>query len=261
MGTLLNTRPLVGVTTSEVRRAETVSPARHADFPRKELALGLAYAQALEQAGAAPVVLPLVDLAAVPSLVSRLDGICLSGGPDLQPAQYGEGDHPALGPTEPTMDEFELEVARWADRLGLPVLGICRGAQALNVARGGSLHQHLPERRDILCHRQTVAGHIATPPVHLRPSSVLGRSVGRAELAVNSFHHQAIARLGRDMQAVGWAPDGIVEAVEAADRPFLVGVQWHAECLTDRSEQAAIFQAFVSAARSQGASEPAAEVA
>jgi putative glutamine amidotransferase len=131
-------RPLIGVTTSEVRRGELATLRRHGEPPHPEMALGMTYLRAIDAAGGVPVVLPPVGLDAVPELIERLDGVCLSGGPDLDPDAYGAATrHPELGPTEPGLDAFELAVARAADAAGLPLLGICRGAQAINVARGG----------------------------------------------------------------------------------------------------------------------------
>ena len=136
-------RPLIGVTTSELRASSAGTLRRHGEPPHAEMALGMTYLSAIEAAGGMPVVLP--PLGDVEALLDRLDGICLSGGPDLDPDAYGASErHAELGPTEPNIDTFELALARAADARGLPVLGICRGAQALNVARGGTLHQHVP---------------------------------------------------------------------------------------------------------------------
>ncbi len=131
-------RPLIGVTTSEVRVATQVDPTPQGEPPRREMALGLTYLQAIEAAGGLPVVMPPLELDAVDQFLDRFAGICLSGGPDLDPAAYDERRHPELGPTEPQLDVFELELARRADARGLPTLAICRGLQALNVARGGT---------------------------------------------------------------------------------------------------------------------------
>ena len=141
--------------------------------PRREMALGLTYLQAIEAAGGLPVVMPPLELDAVEPFLDRFAGICLSGGPDLDPAAYDERRHPELGPTEPELDVFELELARRADARGLPILAICRGLQALNVARGGTLHQHLPDRPGTtLEHRQGGPGARATHSVEVAPGSL-----------------------------------------------------------------------------------------
>ena len=242
-------RPLIGVSTSEVRLAEQVHATPQGDPPRHEMALGLTYLQAIEAAGGLPVVMPPLDLAAVEPLLDRLSGICLSGGPDLDPAAYHQHRHPQLGPVEPDLDRFELELARRADARGLPILAVCRGAQALNVARGGTLHQHLPDRPGVtLDHRQAKAGTVVTHGVTIVAGSKLARIMKRRRARVNSFHHQAINRLGAGLRAVAWSSDGVIEGIEAPGRDFLLGVQWHAECLTERPEHAALFTGLVAAA-------------
>ena len=197
--------PLIGVTTSEVRRGELATLRRHGEPPQHEMALGLTYMRAVELAGGVPVVLPPLENG-LATLLARLDGICLSGGPDLDPVAYGARAHEQLGPTEPALDRFELQLARAADAAGVPLLGVCRGAQALNVARGGTLHQHLEG------HRQT---ELATRPVHavrIAARSRLAQVVGAHSADVNSFHHQAVDQLGEGLVATSWAPDGIIEA-------------------------------------------------
>lgn len=242
-------RPLIGVSTSEVRVAEQVHLTPQGEPPRQEMALGLTYLKAIEAAGGLPVVMPPLDLAAVEPLLDRLSGICLSGGPDLDPAAYHQSRHPQLGPVEPELDRFELELARRADARGLPMLAVCRGAQALNVARGGTLHQHLPDRPGVtLQHRQAKPGTVVTHGVTIADGSLLARTMRRRRTRVNSFHHQAVKRLGAGLRAVAWSPDGVIEGIEAPARDFLIGVQWHAECLVDRPEHAALFTALVDAA-------------
>jgi len=234
-------RPLIGVTTSELRPSGAGTLRRHGEPPHPEMALGMTYLRAIDAAGGMPVVLP--PLGDAEGLLDRLDALCLSGGPDLDPEAYGTRErHPELGPTEPGLDAFELELARAADARGIPVLGICRGAQALNVARGGTLHQHLPG------HRQVEPATATTHTVHVAPGSRLEALVGAAVLRVNSFHHQAVAALGRGLRAAAHAPDGTVEAIEAPGRGFFLGVQWHAEGLLDHPRQRALFEALVAAA-------------
>jgi putative glutamine amidotransferase len=244
-------RPLIGVTTSEVRRKAAAHPLREGDPPQSELALGVVYAGAVEAAGGLPVVLPPLEDGAVPALVGRLSGVCLSGGPDLDPSAYEADRDPHLGPVEPALDAFELAVARRADALGIPVLGICRGCQALNVARGGTLHQHLPDVTDgSIAHRQTESGRETTHPVTIETGSRLAGIVGGEDLAVNSFHHQAVDRLGRGLRPVAWAPDGVIEGIEADG--FYLGVQWHVETLVHFPRHARLFEALVAAAAGEG---------
>ena len=234
-------KPLIGVTTSELRASSAGTLRRHGEPPHPEMALGMTYLRAIEAAGGMPVVLP--PLGDADAFLARLDGVCLSGGPDLDPDAYGAGErHPELGPTEPGLDAFELALARAADARGLPLLGICRGAQALNVARGGTLHQHLPG------HRQTEPATAATHTVRVEPGTRLERLIGSGALRVNSFHHQAVERLGRGLEAVAYAADGTVEAVESRGARFVVGVQWHVEGLISQPRHRVLFDALVAAA-------------
>jgi putative glutamine amidotransferase len=247
-----STPPLIGVTTSEVRRAETIRQTAEGDPPRHEMALGLTYLRAIELAGGIPVVMPPLHSESIEPLLDRVDGICLSGGPDLDPVTYEEPPHPELGPTEVDLDRFEIDVATAADERGKPILAICRGAQAINVVRGGKLLQHIPDQQEdgdpsLVAHRQDAAGDVVTHDVDIEPTSQLAHILGTNHLAVNSFHHQAAEALGLGLVPVAWAPDGILEGVEDPSRRFLVGVQWHAETLVDRPEQLALFRAFVEA--------------
>jgi putative glutamine amidotransferase len=233
-------KPLIGVTTSELRPSSAGTLRRHGEPPHAEMALGMTYLRAIEEAGGMPVVLP--PLGDAIAYLDRLDGVCLSGGPDLDPDGYGAPErHAELGPTEPGLDAFELELARAADARGLPILGICRGAQALNVARGGTLHQHLPG------HRQTEPATATTHTVHIEPGTRLAAVSGAGRLRVNSFHHQAVDVLGTGLRAVARSADGIVEAVEAPGARLVLGVQWHAEGLIAQPRHRALFAELVAA--------------
>ena len=239
-------RPLIGVTTSELRASSAGTLRRHGDPPHPEMALGMTYLRAIEAVGGMPVVLP--PLGDVGALLDRLDGVCLSGGPDLDPEAYGAVErHAELGPTEPDLDAFEIALARAADARGIPILGICRGAQALNVARGGTLHQHISG------HRQTEPATATTHTVHVDEGSRLATVVGTRPLRVNSFHHQAVEQLGRGLRAVAYAADGTVEGIEAPGGGFVLGVQWHAEGLVHEPRHRVLFEALVDAAGAQPA--------
>lgn len=246
--------PLIGVTTSEVRLAERTMPAPRSDPPRTEMALGLTYLKAIQAAGGLPVVIPPLPPAAVGPMLAGLDALCLSGGPDIHPSAYGREPHADLGPTWRELDEAELELARAADSSEMPILAICRGAQALNVVRGGTLFQHLPERfGDQVQHRQSGIGPRPSHRIEIKDGSKLARAVGGTSIEVNSFHHQAPDEIGTCLEAVAWAPDGVIEALEDPGERFVLGVQWHAEAMFDRTEDARLFDAFVEAARGAGA--------
>src|SRR3954468_25006559 len=231
-------RPLIGVTTSELRPSAMATTRRHGEPAHPEMALGMTYLRTLDVAGAIAVVLPPVGTAHLAPLLDRLDGLCLSGGPDLDPAAYGAQDrHEQLGPTEPSPDACELGLPRQAITRNLPILAICRGAQALNVACGGTLHQHLDG------HRQPDPATQTTHEVTITAGSRLHRITRTRRLAVNSFHHQAVDEVGDGLRVVARATDDTVEAIEGDG--FMVGVQWHAETL---SAHMPLFEALVRAA-------------
>ena len=232
-------RPLIGVTTSEMRPSSLATTRRHGEPAHPEMALGMTYLRTLDAVGAIPVVLPPVGTDHLSPLLDRLDGICLSGGPDLDPAAYGATDrHDQLGPTEPSLDAFELSLSREALTRNIPILAICRGSQALNVACGGTLHQHVEG------HRQTAAATEPTHEVEVEAGSRLHRITRSRRLAVNSFHHQAVDKLGEGLKVVARADDGTVEGIEGPGS-FTIGVQWHAETLY---AHLGLFEALVRAA-------------
>jgi putative glutamine amidotransferase len=248
----MHARPLIAVTTSELRRPEDIVARPQGEPPKLEVALATLYPEAIERAGGIPVIVPLLRPEAIDALLDRVDGVCLPGGPDLQPSVYGEQPHPELGPTEPRVDAVELALVKAADRRNLPILGICRGMQALNVARGGTLHQHLPDVAGTgLEHRQPEHGSLTTHLVETAPHSRLRSTLGGPKLEVNSFHHQAVNKLGRNLLATAWAEDGTIEAVEELGDRCVVGVQWHAEGLSAHDP---LFELLVAAAA--GAEQP-----
>lgn len=239
-------RPLVGITTSELHVGDLATLRRAHGTELPSLHLGMTYVEAVERAGAIPVVLPPLDPALAAGAAARLDALVVTGGPDLHPSTYGAEPDPRLGPTEPRADAWELELLRAADAAALPVLGVCRGMQALNVARGGTLHQHLEGLR------QTEPGDVTTSTVRFVPGSRLARlarlaGAPRAEAEVNSFHHQALAVLGHGLRVTGRDARGVVKAVEGPGERFVMGVQWHAEALSG-GVHAALFEALVGAA-------------
>ena len=213
------------------------------------------YPRAIEELGGVPVILPFTDdPASRRRLLEGLDGLLLTGsGPDLPPSLYGERQRFQYRVMSRERSQFELEMARLAVDCGLPVLGICGGMQAMNVALGGSLVQDIDAQvPSALPHRvgpATKSAHV----VQVAPHSLLRRITREARIRVNSSHHQSVNRLAPSLVASAVAPDGVIEAVEAekaSRHPFLLGVQWHPEFLYDRDAiQRRLFLAFLKAAR------------
>ena len=207
------------------------------------------YTDMVVQAGGLPVLLPPMD--GVAGLLPRLDGLILSGGGDLDPALYGAERDPACGPSNPVRDNAELELCRHALAIGLPVLGVCRGLQVINVALGGTLHQHLPDLVGNDSHSPVENGY-GQHEVRVEPGSRLAAALHRTDLTdhlpvvVPTHHHQAVQRLGRGLTATAWTADGVIEAVELdhGEHPFALAVQWHPEAARDLS----LFTALAAAA-------------
>jgi putative glutamine amidotransferase len=161
--------------------------------------------------------------------LDHLAGIILAGGSDVDPALYGEDRHPHTGPCWPERDAFEIALAGRAVERDLPVLGICRGMQLLNVALGGTLDQHLPDSLGHDEHRHT-PGSFGDHEVRLEPGSLAARAAGGERVTIKSHHHQGIERIGDGLLVTGWSVrEDIAEAVEMRDRRFVLGVQWHPE--------------------------------
>jgi gamma-glutamyl-gamma-aminobutyrate hydrolase PuuD len=199
-----------------------------------------AYVTQVVAAGGQPVVLPPAGDPS--SVLPRLDGLIVAGGGDLDPSAYGAVPHPRTGYVRDFRDTAELALVRAALARDLPFLGICRGAQVLNVALGGTLHQHVP---DVVGHDR----HCPTPgqyhrfPVTVAPPSRLAKVLGAETVTVAHYHHQAVDRLGTGLAPCAWSDDGLVEAVEVSDHPFALGVQWHPEVDSDVSLLAALVDA------------------
>ncbi|MFD9128082.1 gamma-glutamyl-gamma-aminobutyrate hydrolase family protein [Kitasatospora sp. NPDC059571] len=224
-------RPVVGITTYQERAAWSI-------WQQPASLLPQTYVDAVARTGATPVLLP-PQPGGTGRLLDLLDGLVLAGGSDIDPARYGEPPGPDTGPPHPARDAWESELLAGALERDLPLLGVCRGMQLLNVALGGSLVQHLPEDG----HRGGPA-QFARQAVHIRPDSRLGAILGRSA-KVSCYHHQAADRLGTGLQAVAWAGDETVEALELPGRRFVLGVQWHPE--TD-PEDTRLFAALTAAA-------------
>jgi gamma-glutamyl-gamma-aminobutyrate hydrolase PuuD len=211
-------RPIIGVTAYGEH-------ARYGVWDHEAVLLPRTYPDVVIAAGGVPVLLPPVPGAA--GAVDRLDAVVLAGGPDVGPDRYGAAPHPRTGEPRPERDAAELAVLRRALERGIPVLGVCRGAQILNVGLGGTLVQHVPDAVGHSGHNPS-PGVFGTVQVTLEAGSRVAAALG-PEATVRCHHHQALDRLAEGLVVTGRAADGLMEAVELAGSPFVVGVQWHPE--------------------------------
>jgi putative glutamine amidotransferase len=238
--------PLIGVTMS------TTADGSHGDTPPRAW-LNDTYLRAVQEAGGISILLPPhLDARGLDTLWSRLDGVLLTGGGDVDPRRFDETRHPTVALVSEARDRLEIEVTERAMHARRPLLAICRGIQVLNVALGGSLYQDIAsDTGSTIAHNQTAPRDQPTHLVKVMGEGTrLGATLGAPEVEVNSMHHQAIKRLGRGLRDVAWAPDGVIEGVEIPDGSALVlGVQWHPEELTGRDAAARnLFAALVAAA-------------
>ncbi len=240
-------RPLIGIPAASLEPPPNPG-ARYFQFSGN-------YPAALAASGALPVIIPLgLPEEAMREMFERLDGLLLAGGVDIAPEEYGETPHPQLGRVDRLRDATELTLARWALAADLPILGICRGIQSLNVAAGGTLYQDLAAQYPGACrHTYQPAESPWEKPTHqarLAAGSRLAAILGVPELAVNSFHHQAVKQPAPGFTPVAWAEDGVIEGIEDAARQFVIGVQWHPEGMFQTDPLARrLFAAFVAATR------------
>ena len=241
----VNKRPLIGVPTGREKSQRFFGLALYI--------MNQTYVRTLENLGALPVMIPLqMSEATLRGIFERLDGLLLPGGEDMDPSTYGAERHPQLGATDKERDRTELLLTEWALAEGMPLLGVCRGAQVINVACGGTLYQ------DLHSQRPEMAKHDYFPPnferfrishsIKIETDSHLADALGSVH-EVNSMHHQGIEVVGAGLRPVALSEDGLVEAVEVPELPFMVGVQWHPEELA-RTDQhsSSLFYNFVCAA-------------
>ncbi len=240
----MSTAPLIGITSYRNFREEDGSISYVVSNP---------YVQSVIGAGAVPVILTAATPAdRLADLLTRLDGVVLTGGSDVDPNRFNGRHHARIYEVDPQRDEFEIALVRQAAQSGLPFLAICRGIQVVNVALGGTLYTDIADQaphplrhdwypnipRSYLAHR-----------VRVEAGSHVAEILGGEDVGVNSLHHQALELVAPGLKTVAHAPDGIVEAVELEKHPFGIAVQWHPESLQHLPEHRALFQALVSAAR------------
>lgn len=239
-------RPVIGLTTYLEQAKQGVWDVRAAFLPQQ-------YFDSVTASGGTAVLLPPQPEpeASAESVLDGLDGLILTGGLDVQPELYGAERHPSTDPARADRDAWELALLTGAERRGLPIFGICRGLQLINVARGGKLHQHLPE--DLGTERYRIGGGVfAENTVDVEPETVLAGLLGEGEFGVHSYHHQGVSELGEGLVVTARADDGLVQAFEDPTSPYLVAVQWHPE---ENGADRRLFEGLVAAARDYAARE------
>src|SRR5690625_2067967 len=218
-------RPLVAITSTMLAEA--------GPYRRNQVALYALYVEVLERHGLASYLLTQAhDRSSIEAILDRCNGLVLSGGEDIEPERYGEERREGLGMTNPARDEMELEALTLALERELPILGICRGCQLINVYLGGTLYQDLTlEKPSPVRHLQEEPWEVRTHRVSVEPDSRLAEIVVSDNLVINSFHHQGVKELATGLRDVAHAADGTIEAIEWDDdsKPWLLGVQWHPE--------------------------------
>jgi putative glutamine amidotransferase len=211
------------------------------------------YSKAIERAGGLPLLIPYKsDLSLIPQYADLFDGILFTGGNDLDPALYGQPWHLMAIRIDPDRQNFELALMAEVEKRRLPTLGVCLGSQLMNVHRGGSMHQFLPDvdRPEAIEHRK-LGDTIPRHDVTLDTNSQIGRAIGKPVISANSYHKQAADRLGRGLRIIAKSPDGIIEGFEDPTFPLFAAVQWHPERLIDEPEHLAPFKLLVDVSRKE----------
>lgn len=219
-------KPLIGIT-----GAKKFHAAKRSEEQSITISLETNYIESAARAGASVIVLPVnVDEESAATAVARLDGVILSGGGDVMPLAYGQEPHPASLLQDPQRDRIETAIIRSAMERGIPILGICRGIQILNVALGGTLIQDIPSQVPNACqHYGRVEWTTGMHTIDIVPGSMLAGMIGQTTITVNSFHHQSVAEVGRGLRICARARDGVVEAVESDDGRPILALQCHPE--------------------------------
>jgi len=226
-------RPFIGITCSEK-------------------SVGLSYIKAIEHAKGVPIVLPVIEeQSAFSRYLEIIDGLLLSGGVDIAPLLFDEEPHPKLGEVQEKRDSIELFLTKQALKLNMPIFGICRGIQTLNVAAGGNLYQDISQHpHATIQHSQNADRWHGSHTILIQPDSLLFRIINKKSVVVNSYHHQAVKKVANGFVVSANAKDQIIEAIESTEHDFVLGVQFHPELMWERNAAMfALFEAFVEACK------------
>lgn len=239
-------KPVIGISSTWGEGSSTQAP--------------ITYVNSVMRAGGVPLVLPVTeDPELLAAMLERVDAVIMTGGEDIDPLKwFGEEPHPALGEVAPKRDAFDIALIRMAVEKGLPLLGICRGHQLLNVAFGGSLYQDIPSQVKgyFVKHSQRAPGWYGTHSIIIEKGSLLNKQIGLDSVAVNTFHHQAVKDVAPGFKVTARSKDGVVEAIEKTGSTKVFGVQFHPEVFTSNGYDTfiGIFRSLVNEASIYGAS-------
>ncbi|QEK10966.1 gamma-glutamyl-gamma-aminobutyrate hydrolase family protein [Crassaminicella thermophila] len=248
-------RPMIGITTYYVKNHEG-----HKNKPRgmagqDMLMSTMDYSRCIQKADGIPLTIPVIDAEwYMDELVDRLDGFLFTGGPDIYPIHYHQPLKTGVGRIVPERDAFELKLMKKVLEKDKPILGICRGFQLINVYFGGTLYQDLyTEKITSMKHvGDVLPKYYPAHKVRLKENSKVFEAFDKNEIFVNSFHHQAVEKIGEGLIETGWSEDGIVEGLEHKNYSFVVGVQWHPEMMAEiYDEQLSIFKLFINAIKNK----------
>lgn len=224
-------RPIIGITS------------RH-DREKNWMNLPDAYVKAVQRNGGTPIILPPHEEIDIDQHISLIDGLIISGGPDVDPMLYEEQPKPKQGSISPLRDEYEIKLVKQALDVDKTIFAICRGAQVLNVALGGTLIQDTDSQvKDPVKHRQEAPASYGTHTVWLRENSKIRKIFCKEKIITNSFHHQAVKEPGEDVVPTGWASDDVVEAFEVEGKSYVLAVQWHPEHMDNEMNK--LFKAMI----------------
>lgn len=234
-------KPIIGITSN------------HSD-DYTQCKLNKAYIEAVTSAGGLAIVLPIIsEQGIIGEYIDEIDGLLLTGGVDIDPLLYGENPLPVNGELDPLRDYFELELLSYADQAELPILGICKGCQILNVAMGGTLYQDLyKQKKTVFKHFQDAPRWYPTHGINIEGNSYLYKIINKKNTKVNSIHHQGIKDVSSDFNITAQADDGVIEAIEKKDGRFVIGVQWHPEIMWENEkENFYLFTEFIRQSKNQ----------
>ena len=230
-------KKLIGITPSLTKEEDLYS-------------LNPSYCEAIELCNAIPIILSHSSINSCDEILKKIDGLLLSGGGDIDPIYFNEEPIPTLGIISPKRDEFELLICKKALEMNIPILGICRGIQVLNVAAGGTIIQNISTVKETIKHSQDAPKYYPTHKINILKNSIINKIFDATSISVNSFHKQSVGDIAPNFVATSYSSDGLIESIEHTKNIFAIGVQWHPECMFKKHEkQLELFNMFINSCK------------